>query len=55
VRIFKVTGSFTAFTVASRIFAAFTSSRIRAEPASPFTTFFTGQPKLMSMIAAPRS
>src|SRR5579885_1379268 len=31
------------------------SSRISAEPAWPFTTFFTGQPKLMSMIAAPRS
>ena len=30
-------------------------SRISAEPASPLTTFFTGQPMLMSMIAAPRS
>ena len=29
-------------------------SRISAEPAQPFTTFFTGQPMLMSMIAAPR-
>ncbi len=54
-RIFSVTGSFTALTVASRILPALTSSRIRAEPASPFTTFFTGQPKLMSMRAAPRS
>ena len=55
VRILSVTGSFTALTVASRIFAACTSSRISDEPAWPFTTFFTGQPKLMSMIAAPRS
>ena len=55
VRILSVTGSFTALTVASRIFAAWTSSRISEEPAWPFTTFFTGQPKLMSMIAAPRS
>ena len=35
--------------------AAWTSSRISEEPAWPLTTFFTGQPKLMSMIAAPRS
>ncbi len=55
VRILSVTGSFTALTVASRIFAACTSSRISEEPAWPFTTFFTGQPKLMSMMAAPRS
>ena len=34
---------------------ALSRSRISAEPASPFTTFFTGQPMLMSMIAAPRS
>jgi hypothetical protein len=51
VRILSVTGSFTAFTVASRMRAAWTSSRISAEPAWPFTTFFTGQPKLMSMMA----
>ena len=55
VRIFKVTGSFTAFAVASRMRPAWTSSRIREEPAWPLTTFFTGQPKLMSMSAAPRS
>jgi hypothetical protein len=30
-------------------------SRIKADPASPLTTFRTGQPMLMSMIAAPRS
>ena len=30
--------------------AACTSSRISAEPAWPLTTFFTGQPKLMSMM-----
>ena len=29
-------------------------SRINAEPASPFTTFFTGQPMLMSITCAPR-
>ena len=28
--------------------------RIKADPASPLTTFLTGQPMLMSMIAAPR-
>ncbi len=39
----------------SRILPAWTSSRIKAEPAWPLTTFFTGQPKLMSMMAAPRS
>ena len=54
-RIFRVTGSETAFTVASRMRPACNSSRISAEPAWPFTTFFTGQPKLMSMMAAPRS
>ena len=53
-RIFSVTGNFTALTVASRIFAAWTSSRISDEPAWPFTTFFTGS-RLMSMIGAPRS
>src|SRR5688572_5470795 len=55
VRIFKVTGRRTAWTVASRMRAAWTSSRISEEPAWPLTTFFTGQPKLMSMSAAPRS
>jgi hypothetical protein len=55
VRIFSVTGRSTALTVASRIRAAWTSSRISAEPACPLTTFLTGQPKLMSMICAPRS
>ena len=37
------------------IAAASFRSRISADPASPLTTFFTGQPMLMSMIAAPRS
>ena len=54
VRIFKVTGTSTALTVASRIRAAWASSRISAEPAMPLTTFFTGHPILMSIIAAPR-
>ena len=54
-RIFSVTGTLTAFTVASMMAEASLRSRISAEPASPFTTFFTGQPILMSMIAAPRS
>ena len=56
VRIFRVTGSETALTAASRIRAALSSSRINAEPACwPLVTFFTGQPMLMSMMAAPRS
>ena len=46
----QVTGRSTALTVASRMRAACTSSRISAEPAWPLTTFFTGQPKLMSMM-----
>ena len=54
-RIFTVTGTETAFTVASIRLAAKGRSRINAEPASPLTTFFTGQPMLMSIIAAPRS
>ena len=53
-RVLSVTGTFTALTVASMIAAASGRSRISAEPASPLTTFFTGQPMLMSMIAAPR-
>ena len=36
-----------------RMRAAWTSFRISEEPAWPLTTFFTGQPKLMSMMAAP--
>ena len=55
-RIFSVTGTGTARTVASRIAAAAVSSRISAEPACcPSATFFTGQPKLMSIRSAPRS
>jgi hypothetical protein len=54
-RILTVTGTETAFTVASIRLAASGRSRISADPASPLTTFFTGQPILMSIIAAPRS
>ena len=54
-RIFRVTGIATALTVASRIRAARASSRIRAEPPCLLTIFFTGQPKLISIRAAPRS
>ncbi len=54
-RIFSVTGTGTARTVASRMRAAAASSRISAEPAlCPTATFFTGQPKLMSIRSAPR-
>ena len=53
-RIFNVTGTSTASTVAARILPASTSSRISAEPAAwPTATFFTGQPKLMSIRSAP--
>ena len=52
-RIFTVTGTFTAFTVASIRRVASGTSRMSADPASPFTTLRTGQPMLMSMIAAP--
>jgi len=51
-RIFSVTGIFTALAVASRIFAASGSLRSKAEPASPLTTFFTGQPKPEPTVAA---
>ena len=54
-RIFSVTGTSTALTVASMIAAASVRSRISADPASPLVTLRTGQPMLMSMIAAPRS
>src|SRR5947209_1958563 len=50
-RVLSVTGTFTALTVASISFAAKGRSRISADPASPLTTFLTGQPMLMSMIA----
>ena len=55
IRILTVTGTSTARTTASISRAASGKSRISAEPASPLTTFFTGQPMLISMIAAPRS
>ena len=41
--------------VLSAIDKAKSSSFIRAEPAYPFTTFFTGQPIFMSIISAPKS
>ena len=52
--ILSVTGTPTALTVASMSLDANGRSRINAEPASPLTTFRTGHPMLMSMIAAPR-
>ena len=55
IRIFTVTGTFTAFTVASISFVASGTSRISALPAIWPTTLRTGQPKLMSIIAAPWS
>src|SRR5579863_9588793 len=54
-RILTVTGTSTALTTASISREASGKSRISADPASPLTTFFTGQPILISMIAAPRS
>jgi len=51
----SVTGTVTASTVALTIAMARSGVRISAEPASPLTTLRTGQPMLMSMIAAPRS
>ena len=53
VRIFRVTGTFTAFTVAVKMAATNFSSRIKAEPAKTLQTFLAGQPILMSMICAP--
>ena len=50
-----VTGTSIARTVADRMRAAPARSRMRAAPAALLTTFLTGQPKLMSMTAAPRS
>jgi hypothetical protein len=52
-RILTVTGTETALTVASISFVASGTSRISALPAYWPTTLRTGQPKLMSMIAAP--
>ena len=55
-RIFIVTGTLTARATFSRMRPAVISSRISAEPAiCPTATFFTGQPKLMSIRSAPRS
>ena len=55
VRIFSVTGTAAARTVASRIEPTRDSSRSSAEPASLLQTFFAGQPMLMSMTCAPAS
>ena len=54
-RILSVTGTSTALTVAAISAVASGRSRISADPAWPLTTFLTGHPMLMSMIAAPRS
>ena len=53
IRIFTVTGTSTAFTVASMSLVASPTSFINAEPASWPTTLRTGQPKLISMMSAP--
>src|SRR3546814_13435374 len=55
IRVLSVTGTSTAFTTASMISEASFTSRISAEPAQPLTILRTGQPMLMSMIAAPLS
>ena len=55
VRIFRVTGTSTAATTASRIRATRSGSESSAEPAARLHTFFAGQPMLISMICAPRS
>ena len=52
-RIFTVTGTFTALTTASAMRAAFSGSRISAEPSPLLTTLPTGQPMLMSRMSAP--
>ena len=52
-RIFTVTGTFTALTTASAMRAAFSGSRISAEPSPLLTILPTGQPMLMSKISAP--
>ncbi len=55
IRILSVTGASTARTTSLTIAAARPRSRISAEPASPLVTLRTGQPMLMSMMAAPLS
>ena len=52
-RIFSVTGTFTAATVASIKVTAWSRSRISAEPNSPLVTCRAGQPMLMSITSAP--
>ena len=54
-RVFKVTGTETAPTTASKMRATSISSCSSAEPASRLQTFFAGQPILISMISAPAS
>ena len=55
VRIFRVTGTFTAFTTAAIILATSFSSAISADPAMTRQTFFAGQPMFMSIMSAPLS
>ena len=54
-RIFTVTGTSTALTAASATRAAKSGFFISAEPSPEVTTFFTGQPILISTISAPAS
>src|SRR5687768_4816858 len=52
-RIFTVTGIFTAFAIAAMIDAACSGSRIRLQPALCLAIFGTGQPMLTSTMLAP--
>ena len=54
-RIFTVTGTGLACTTASATRAAFSGSRMRAEPSPLATTLPTGQPMLISMRSQPES
>src|SRR6266849_5115403 len=54
-RIFRVTGTGAAATVASTRLIAWSRSRISADPDQPLVTCRAGQPMLMSMMAAPPS
>ena len=53
VRIFKVTGTSTAETTAVSMSLTKLGSRSNAEPAAFLSTFFAGQPILISIIWAP--
>src|SRR5882672_9116517 len=54
-RIFRVTGTGAAATVASTRLIAWSRSRISADPDQPLVTCRAGQPMLISMMAAPQS